>query len=186
MTVFDFDDHHPGNDAMPWMHRLKEINPAFKATLFTIPALSPDDWVDAHPDWVELVPHGWEHGDPPSDGGECKDWTFDDTRALILDIEDDMSPRWTRGFKAPGWQISDECYSTLGEYHWWVADQHLEDNRRPATLLTYFYEDDGNWHGHVQNVCGNGIEETWAALVEKVRATNDFRFASEAVKVPVA
>lgn len=186
MTVFDWDDHCPGNDAMPWMRWLKEINPAFKATLFTIPALSPDDWVEAHPNWVELVPHGWEHGDPPADGGECKTWTFDVMDALIDTIEDDWSPRWVRGFKAPGWQISDECYAALAASRWWVADQHLEDSRRPASLPTYFYEDGGHWHGHVQDVCGNGIQETWGALVEKVKRTTDFQFASEATKVLVA
>lgn len=182
MTVFDFDDHSPGNDAMPWMWQLKEINPAFKVTLFTIPALSPDEWVSAHPDWVELVPHGWFHGDPPSDGGECLRWDYDQMAAVIMEIEE-MSSRWARGFKAPGWKIDDECYEALLDANWWVADQHLEDNRRPRNLPVYFYEDDGNWHGHVQNVCGNGIEETWPSLVEKVRVTSEFRFASEAVKV---
>ena len=87
---------------------------------------------------------------------------------------------FTRGFKAPGWQISDACYDVLLERGWWVADQHLEDQRRPAGLRTYFYED-GNWHGHVQNVCGNGLEERWGEVVERVRATTCFRFASEAL-----
>ena len=182
MTVFDFDDHHPGNDAMPWLLQLKDINPAFKATLFTIPALSNDEWVESHPDWVELVPHGWDHGDPPTDGGECKHWTYDEMMDLVEFVEM-SSDRWERGFKAPGWQISSGCYAALADARWWVADQHLEDGRRLAGLPVFFYEDDGNWHGHVQDVCGNGIEETWDALVSRVRATREFGFASETVRV---
>jgi hypothetical protein len=67
------------------------------------------------------------------------------------------------------------------ERGWWVADQHLEDNRRPAGLPTYFYED-GGWHGHIQNVCGNGIEESWGRLVEAVKGCSEFRFCSEAIR----
>lgn len=174
--VFDWDDHHPGNDAMPRLELLKQLRPDFKATLFTIPALSPDEWVDAHPDWVELVPHGWLHGDPPSDGGECKFWTDRTARAFIRLIGT-RSTRWARGFKAPGWQISDATYRALADAGWWIADQHLEDNRRPP-MPTYFYED-GHWHGHVQNVCGNGLQETWNTVVELVRSAESFDFASE-------
>jgi predicted deacetylase len=87
---------------------------------------------------------------------------------------------FVQGFKAPGWQISDPCYQVLLERGWWVADQHLEDQRRPPGLRTYFYED-GNWHGHIQDVCGNGIEETWHELRDYVAGAASFEFASEAL-----
>lgn len=161
---------------MPRLRVLKELNPAFKATLFTIPALSPDEWINGLPDWVEPVPHGWLHGDPPVDGGECRDWTYRRTVALIKLIES-RSPRWARGFKAPGWQISDECYQALAEWGWWIADQHLEDRRRPP-MAVYFYED-GHWHGHVQNCCGNGLQETWDTVRDLVATATSFEFASE-------
>lgn len=85
---------------------------------------------------------------------------------------------FVQGFKAPGWQISNDCYTVLLERGWWVADQHLEDGRRPAGLRTYFFED-GNWHGHIEDVCGNGIDETWPQVVEAVKSAPSFEFASE-------
>lgn len=176
--VFDWDDHHPGNDAMPRLRVLKELRPDFKATLFTIPALSPDGWVDAHPDWVELWPHGYFHGDPPVDGGECKNWTYRRTQAYIRLMESRTS-RWVRGTKAPGWQISDDAYSAFADAGWLIADQHLEDRRRPP-MWVYFYED-GHFHGHVQNCCGNGLQETWEYVRALVRETREFQFASESL-----
>ena len=84
---------------------------------------------------------------------------------------------FAEGFKAPGWQISDDCYEVLRDHGWWVEDQHLEDGRRPP-MRVYFYED-GGWHGHIQNACGNGIEETWLQLREAVLTAPSFELASE-------
>jgi hypothetical protein len=88
---------------------------------------------------------------------------------------------FVNGFKAPGWQISDDCYRVLDERGWWVADQHLEDGRRPVGLRTYFYED-GGWHGHIQDWGSNGIDETWDELREAVSNCDRFEFASEAAR----
>ena len=172
--IFDFDDHHPGNDAMPYMERLKEINPAFKVTLFAVPGLGDDAYWDDHPDWVELAVHGWLHPDPY----ECVNWS----KARMLECMMSRPSAFVKGFKAPGWQINENIYEALVEIDWWVADQHLEDHRRPQGLRTYFYEDgDDRWHGHVQNVCDNGIEETWEELVAKVGEAETFLFCSEAL-----
>jgi hypothetical protein len=172
-VVFDWDDHHENNSALPHMHKLKEINPAFKATLFTIPGLCSQAFIDSHPDWLELVPHGWLHPDPY----ECVNWSQPKMEAYVL--EPRVLALGTRGFKAPGWQINPSIYRVLLDHGWWVADQHLEDHRRPAKLPTYFYED-GGWHGHVQDWGSNGIQETWDELVEAVKHATDFRFCSEA------
>lgn len=160
---------------MPWMWKLKELNPEFKVTLFSVPALGSERFWRSHPEWVEIAWHGWLHPTPL----ECAAWTRADMERYL----DEPILRWrtTDGWKAPGWQISDDSYEVLLERGWWVADQHLEDGRRPSGLRVYFYED-GNWHGHVQDVCGNGIRETWGRLCEKVRNETEFRFASQAAR----
>lgn len=180
MSVFDWDDHCPENDAMPWMLQLKEINLAFKATLFSIPGLGSEGFWRSHPDWIELVPHGWLH--PTS--RECEHWSRETMEAYVENPR--VLAMGTPGFKAPGWQISNDIYEVLLERGWWVADQHLEDHRRPVDLPVYLYEDGDNHHGHVQNVCGNGLEETWDQVCEMVDRTTEFLFASEATKVLVA
>jgi hypothetical protein len=173
-VTFDWHDHHEHNSALNRLYELKEIRPDFKCTLFAVPALgSPDFWA-SHPDWVELAVHGWDHHSVY----ECADWRYAKMDRLLA--EPIIRLYFVEGFCAPGWQISDDCYRVLLDRGWWVADQHLEDGRRPAGLRTYFYED-GNWHGHVQNVCGNGLQETWGEVCEKVRNAPSFEFASACV-----
>lgn len=178
--IFDWDDHHPGNDAMPWLEQLKAIRPDFKCTLFAIPGLGLPDFWEAHPDWVELAVHGWFH----PDAYECSEWTADRMQTVIYARPN----RFVRGFKAPGWQISDGCYEALNANGWWLADQPYNDHRRPEGLRVHLLspaassgEDPNHWHGHVQDVCGNGFQETWGRLVEAVKAAPSFEFVSEAV-----
>ena len=172
-VICDFDDFHERNHKLDRLNELKAINPAFKCTLFAVPGLGSADFWASVPDWCELVVHGWLHPDPY----ECQNWTYERTKQAMETRPD----RFVRGFKAPGWQISDSSYAALLDAGWWVADQHLEDERRPKGLRTYFYEDgEDRWHGHIQNVCGNGIEETWGELTERVASATVFQYCSEA------
>ena len=172
--VFEWDDHSEELNALPWLFELKALRPDFRCTLFAVPGLGSDSfWADT-PDWVELAVHGWVHPDP----FECSRWNYGRMEALL--DEPVVKDHFVEGFKAPGWQISDACYSVLLKRGWWVADQHLEDGRRPRGLRTYFYEH-GHWHGHVQNVCGNGLQETWVQLREAVLNAPSFEYASESL-----
>lgn len=173
--TFDFDDFCEDNHKLPRLWELKHRNPLFRCTVFAVPGRGSDGFWEKVPRWIELAVHGWTHPTPY----ECAEWT-EERMADLLDSEV-VRRHFVNGFKAPGWQISDACYRVLGDRGWWVADQHLEDGRRPEVLRTYFYED-GGWHGHIQDVCGNGIEETWDELVSAVERITEFRFASEAAR----
>lgn len=175
MAVLDWDDFHENNHRLDLLHQLKELNPALKATLYAVPGLgTPNFWASV-PEWLELVPHGWMHPDPH----ECQDWSYSEMVAYMNAIEEDY-PWFERGFKAPGWQISDGIYDALLHRGWWVADQHLEDGRRPKKLPVYFYEDGPDrWHGHIQDVCGNGLVERWDEVVALVKGATEFWFCSE-------
>lgn len=183
--IVDFDDFRPGNHRLGLLHALHDANPAFRCTLFAIPAnVDHFWWLDNVPEWCELAVHGWAHGDPPTDGGECRDWTRERMEELIgyVKLGEPRIPAWfVRGFKAPGWQISDGCYEALLEAGWWVADQPYNDDRRPRGLQTHRLGDGDHWHGHIQNVCGNGLEETFEELLERVRSAESFELVSEAV-----
>lgn len=174
MVVFDFDDFHEDNHRLDLLHELKRINPKFRCTLFAVPGRGSDEFWESVPRWCELAVHGWRHDTVD----ECIEWDY--LRSVEMVIW--KSPHFVNGFKAPGWQISDDTYSALEDNNWWVADQHLEDTRRPRSLKTYFYEDgDDRWHGHIQNVCGNGLEERWDELVERVASATEFKFCSESL-----
>lgn len=163
---------------MPWMYRLKEINPDFKATLFSVPGLGSRDFWKSHPEWIEIAWHGHYHPTPV----ECLHWDREQMERLLDDPI--MDCRTTDGWKSPGWCTSPAIYEVLRERSWWIADQHIADAARPSDMRVYLWEDGSNWHGHVDDVCGNGLNETWAVVCEKVRNTEEFLFASEAVKVP--
>ena len=173
--TFDFDDFAQDNHKLHRLHQLKAINPLFRCTVFAVPARGTDQFWSSVPRWIELAVHGWEHPDPY----ECSHWTRRQMEALLN--EPVVRQHFVNGFKAPGWQISDDCYRVLDEQGWWVADQHLEDGRRPVGLRTYMYED-GGWHGHIQDWGSNGIDETWDELREAVSNCDRFEFASEAAR----
>ena len=170
--TFDWDDFAEDNHKLWRLQELKELRPDFRCTLFAVPGKGSDEFWASVPDWCELAVHGWLHPNPY----EASDWS---AAYLGLILEEPVIQKFfVQGFKAPGWQISDGCYEELLRRDWWVADQHLEDGRRPPGLRTYFYED-GNWHGHIQDVCGNGLAETWDMVVELVANAESFEFASE-------
>src|SRR5574338_366816 len=170
--VFDWDDFSEDNHRYDLLLQLKELRPDFRCTLFAVPGLGSEQFWSDVPDWIELAVHDWLHPHPY----ECSRWSYGRMEALL--DHPIVEEFFVQGFKAPGWQISDDCYRVLLDRGWWVADQHLEDKRRPAGLRTYFYED-GNWHGHIQDVCGNGLEETWDRVVDMVLNAPSFEFASE-------
>lgn len=178
--VVDLDDFGASNHRLDLLHRLHDANPAFRCTLFAVPADGDDAFWETVPDWCELAVHGWRHGDPASDGGECRAWSYQRMEHLIVHVERYL-PRFVHGFKAPGWQVSDGCYQALHDHDWWIADQHLDDGRRPRGLRTYLHEDGADrWHGHIQNTQGNGLEERFGELLELVASAESFQFASEA------
>lgn len=176
--IVDLDDFHEDNHRLDLLHELRQVNPAFRCTLFAVPGLGSDEFWASVPRWCELAVHGWLHPDPY----ECADWTAERMRQLI---DEPIVRRWfTAGFKAPGWQISDGCYDALSnaatwDDPWWIADQHYNDHRRPRNLRHHCEGDGNHWHGHIQNVCGNGLEERWEELVDTVRAATHFRLISE-------
>lgn len=184
--IFDTDDLYQDHDRMDLLLELKAANPAFRMTAFAVPSMSPDYYIESLPDWIEVVPHGWAHGDPPSDGGEWKYWTYEQMSSLIYEIEEERSPRWAHGAKAPGWVISDGCLQALTDAGWWCADQTYNDHRRPEGLRVHCEGQGDHVHTHVQNVCGNGLQETFPYLLDRVRDAESFELVSEVVRPWVA
>jgi hypothetical protein len=71
---------------------------------------------------------------------------------------------------------------------WWVADHWDNDDRRPNKILSHVITreagagvDPNHWHGHIGNVCGNGIVETFPEVLERVEAATSFELISECV-----
>jgi hypothetical protein len=104
------------------------------------------------------------------------DWT-DEFCRWVLDTC--RHHRFAPIFKAPGWQINENCYHVCLLYKFIVADQPYNVERRPDELKVYEVGDD-SLHTHTWDCgCGNGIYEDWENIVEKVKSETEFKFITE-------
>jgi hypothetical protein len=179
-VIFDVDDFFEGHDRMDLLLELKAANPDFRMTAFAVPAFCSDSYLESLPNWIEVAAHGWDHGGRDCvNADEAKDWTYEESLDALLAVPG----RFVDGFKAPGWQISDGTYLALEELGWWVADQHYNDDRRPRSLAVHCEGDGDHIHTHAQDVCGNGLAETFESLLDRVRNAESFEFVSEAARM---
>jgi hypothetical protein len=179
-VIVDFDDYCESEHRLDLLRELRSINPDFRCTVFAIPRKGSRRFWSKTPDWIELAAHGWKHPHPR----EAQHWTYEQASLVFAYCED----LFVHGFKAPGWQISDETYRLASEKGWWIADHWENDERRPVGLLSHVVtpaacvgQDPEHWHGHIPDVCGNGISETFNALRAVVESATSFEFVSEKV-----
>lgn len=187
MIVWDSDDFGASHvisdmcqshDCRDQLDKFHIANPNFKATLFAIPGeMTPEliNWCGANNSWVELAVHGFYH----TSNYECEKMTYERFDELMKSFQ------WLRsvfepGFKAPGWQISDDIYRWLSDHGWWVADQTYNNDRRPKDLPVYIIGDN-SYHTHTWNCVGNGVYELESDILERIKGETDFRFVSEMV-----
>lgn len=179
--VVDLDDFCEDNHRLDLLQQLHDANPEFRVTLFAIPALGSDEFWESVPEWCELAMHGWAHPHPR----ECETWSYETATEMLARRPE----RFVEGFKAPGWRMSPGLYRALLERDWWVADHWDNNALRPEGIRAHVIspetarrENPEHWHGHVQNVCGNGLEETFDELLDRVRAADRFEWMSELMR----
>ena len=192
MIIFDSDDfgaNHiisdqcQSHDCRDKLDALHYANNNFKVTLFAIPAQMTyelAEWCRANSQWVELAVHGIFH----SSNYECDKMTYDEFDVHMKELSPMLSNYFSKGFKAPGWQISDDIYAWLKDNGWWVADQAYNNSRRPEGIPTYIVNEVPNAtsiHTHTWDCVGNGIYELFPQLLEQIKDETEFRFVSEVV-----
>lgn len=176
------------HDCRDKLDELHYINPKFKATLFAIPGEMTTellDWCSANSGWIELAVHGLFH----TSNYECEKLTKEEFHQQISRFQF-IQEYFVKGFRAPGWQISDGIYQWLLESGWWVADQAYNNDRRPKELRTWLHQD-GNftvndephlaYHGHTWDVGWNGIYEDFETVRSLVENAEEFKFVSEVI-----
>jgi hypothetical protein len=156
-VIVDFDDFAEDDNRLDLLHLLHDANPDFRCTLFAIPGRGSAEFWKLVPEWCELAVHGFEHPHPR----ECAEWTR--------------------------FQIETVLYEVLNERGWWIAEHwdnvdRLPDDLRAHIIQPSYREGTWHWHGHIPNVCGNGIAETFDELLERVQAADSFQLISEVVQ----
>lgn len=189
MIVFDSDDfgtNHvisdmcQSHDCRDQLDKFHLTNPNFRATLFAIPGeMTPEllEWCEANKNWIELAVHGFFH----QSNYECEKMTYEEMSWQMQRFKPMIEISFVKGFKAPGWQISDACFEWLYDNGWWVADQSYNDTRRPPGLKVYKIEDSG-LHTHTWDCVGNGIYELEDQIIDKIKNETEFKFVSEMLK----
>jgi hypothetical protein len=179
-TIVDLDDLCDMWDPYDLLMTLKENDPSFKITLFTIPKKCSKQLIRkyAELDWVEMAVHGWWHTT-----GETLSWTHAECR-------EKFEQAWrmgirANGFKAPKWIISDVCREVARELGWYISDHKSnrfrtkhKDERVYITDLRLRNSNEMRIHGHTHNVTGNGIEEAFNMFLLP-RGKFEYRFISE-------
>jgi len=184
-VILDLDDAFEGNDRLPLLEELRRQVPGLRVTLFAIPGRCSPRWVRqmrSRAEWIDIVPHGWMH----ATNRECQNWTQEQCAAVLYDAE--VSGFTTKGFKAPGWQISDGCYVELLRRGYWVADQQYNVTRRPAALPAYVLNEPPagvvQIHGHVGHLNGRNANELEYLVPEILRYWDaEFGFVRDHVAV---
>lgn len=188
MICFDSDDfgaNHvisdmcQSHDCRDQLDKFHIANPNFKATLFAIPGEMTSElmtWCKANEAWIEVAVHGFFH----ESNYECETMSYEMFDTLIKSMSYVLGWCFTKGFKAPGWQISDDCYRWLSDHGWWVADQSYNNKRRPVELPVYIIGDN-SMHHHTWDCVGNGVYELEESILERIKGETDFRFVSEMV-----
>lgn len=189
MIVFDSDDfacNHiisdmcQSHDCRDQLDKFHIANPNFKATLFTIPfELTPElaMWCKKNESWIELAVHGFYH----SSNYECEKMTYEEMEQNMQLVGRAWPTSFVKGFKAPGWQISDDCLRWLKDNGFWVADQAYNDDRRPEGLPVYKI-DEFSIHTHAWDCVGNGVYELEGQILDSIQDETEFRFVSEVIR----
>lgn len=182
--IIDVDDLCETNyrTALNMLCFLKNKFENFKVTAFTIPALCNDAFFSnmyrTYP-WISMVPHGLFH----QTARECESWNYEKSVWYLRSMQ--KNNYLVRGFKAPGWNISDGMYKACLEEGYWVADHPKNKERRPKGLMVYdFTEEEEGYtklHFHVDSVCGNGLKEAieYSHLHWRLKEEDEFYFVGE-------
>ena len=166
--VVDFDDFSEKNHKLDLLKKLKQEIPNLKVTLFTVPADSSKEFCQkiAQWDWVELALHGEKHNHL-----ECSIWTKEKTLEVLNKYE-----QWNcfqKIFKPPYWAGSKGLYEALAEKGYIVA-------QTPTAIVgdnKVYRLNHNSVHGHIQNVCENGLEEKFNYY--KLFKGHSFKFISD-------
>jgi hypothetical protein len=167
ICYLDFDDFSESNNRLDWLWILKKEFPNFKVNLFAIPDQMPIDFRHyiLSLDWIQLCIHGKSHINNEDIG---------ETFLVMAPAE-----RYAKVYRAPFWQLSDTMYERLTKlgykimihpddpregikYNW-----NIKDSPHPLDILY--------GHGHVQDVCENGLVESFDNILKLPKDT-EFRF----------
>jgi len=194
-VAIEYDDFGPINSNFGILENFKEHYPNFKVTMFTVPweirfgrnlqESSPitlpkfKPFVDAinECDWIEIALHGLTHA--PLEFAELSYKAAMQRIVIGMKMFENVGIKnFAKVFKAPQWEISTEAEQAAKDmgflvlhdqyYNWNLANDKPNANAVEPYIM----------HGHVQDDCNNGMEETQHRIL-KLPVDTEFMFLSE-------
>lgn len=194
--ALDFDDYSPLNHRLDIIRKLRDRYEDFKVTMFLVPwdirfnhanGGTPISHIDygewrnitrhaVEDGWMQVAIHGLTHAPR-----EFEDMDAKQAQARLTFAQkflEDAKIEYIHMFKAPQWLLSSEAKKVIedngftvmedGYYNWNVKDDF------PVEL------DNVIGHGHVQNVCDNGLEESLIRIMQ-IPPDYEWKFLSEVI-----
>ena len=197
-VAIEYDDWSPNNSNFGILEKFKEHYPDFKVTMFTVPweirfgrnmrESTPVTLDKFKPfveavnscDWIEVALHGLTHA--PMEFAEL---SYDAAmKRLVVGVkmfEQVGFKNYTTIFKAPQWALSKEGKKAAedmgftvvedGYFNWNLANDKPDVGAKEPFIM----------HGHVQDDCDNGMEETQHRIM-KLPTDTEFLFLSDIFK----
>ncbi len=148
-VIVDFDDWEDRYDrnTMSELFYMKATYPKFKCTLFSIPGRISEQMVELIKplDWIQHAVHGWKH----ETNFEVRDW--DEYQCNLYLNKAEAMGLFVKGFKAPGWEMSDTMRKVLLERDYWLAEHAKNDDhvkKEFPNLKVYSTTHPWCMHGH--------------------------------------
>lgn len=183
--VVDFDDLCDATvGTLDTLARIKEKEPDFCCTLFTIPKRTSQATLQRAKglgSWVALAPHGWRHT-----RGECLGWSTVEAAFKFAEAKDMGLDAPI--FKAPAWLSDEDIYKAAALANIAIADhKDFSPNNPGCPVYRYndpFYRMRGTSpvHGHLTPVCDNFIDDMLADGRLSFASKSTFLFCHEATK----
>jgi len=202
IVTLDLDDGSILRNRWDLLHKLKELYPKLKLSLFWIPfdleyeksmlRINREEklkMIKDNLDWVELIPHGLSH--IPREFAGCDK----ETMKMALNAIDECMTRdglpYVKGFKAPFWLWNTDVVEVLDSEGWFGAtDRNQPDMPKPKKNYIYthsihepFWNDPQEFwglHGHMTEPSDNALESCIVNLT-KIPHDAEFKFVSEVV-----
>lgn len=194
-VILEFDDFGPVNHHLDLLEKIKEHYPEFKVTLFTVPwdirfggnlkSSAPITLPKFRPfveainkcDWMEIALHGLTHA--PSEFAELSHDAALKRIVIGMKMFENVGiKQFVKIFKAPQWELSEEGKKAAlsmgfkvvedGYYNWNLANDAPNSDAKEPYIM----------HGHIQDVCENGLAETMHRIL-KLPTDTSFEFLSE-------
>ena len=180
IVIASYDDLWEGNDNWDIFVNFHKIFPAFKVTFFVNPGHCSSDFLKkVNQPWTELAYHCENHS------GGFKQWSKEEAKKYLLKYHTEYG--FVKGFKAPGWKITQNIIDACKELDFWVASINTVPVKIDKKYYTCYKKGEGlshlaeytQYYGHLQSY---NFHENLKELEEHCKEHNPtFKFISETI-----